>query len=37
MPIASYAFVHREVKLSRDEVRTICEWTKQEGQRLTSK
>jgi hypothetical protein len=37
MPIASYALVHRDVKLSRDQVRTICEWTKQEGQRLISK
>jgi hypothetical protein len=37
MPIASYAFVNRDVKLSRDEVRAICEWTKLEGQRLLSK
>jgi hypothetical protein len=37
MPIASYAFVHPEVKLARDEVRGICEWTKLEGQRLLSK
>lgn len=34
MPIASYAFVHPQAKLSPDEVRAICEWTKQEGQRL---
>jgi hypothetical protein len=27
MPLASYAFMHPEVKLSR-EVRAICEWTK---------
>jgi len=37
MPIASYAFVHPEVKLSSDEVQGICEWTKLEGQRLLSK
>jgi hypothetical protein len=27
MPLASYAFVHREAKLSPDEVKTICVWT----------
>ena len=37
MPLASYAFVHREVKLSPDQVRGICDWTKQELQRLTAK
>lgn len=37
MPLASYAFVHRSVRLSRDDVRMICEWTKQEGQRLSAK
>ena len=37
MPLPSYAFVHRDVKLSRDQVRAICEWTKQEAQRLTAK
>ena len=31
MPLASYAFVHREVKLSPDEVKMICTWT--EGSR----
>lgn len=36
MPLASYALIHREVKLSPDQVRTICDWTKQEGQRLPS-
>jgi hypothetical protein len=35
MPLYSYVLVHREVKLSPDEVRAICDWTKQEGQRLT--
>jgi Haem-binding domain len=37
MPLASYSFVHREVKLSPDQVREICDWTKQELQRLTAK
>ena len=36
MPLPSYVLVHREVKLSADQIRTICDWTKQEGQRLTS-
>ena len=30
MPLASYAFVHREVRLSPEEVKMICEWTKRE-------
>src|ERR1051325_3435054 len=37
MPLSSYTFVHRDTKLSRDQVRAICDWTKQEGQRLTAK
>ena len=36
MPLPSYVLVHRDVKLSPDQIRTICDWTKQEGQRLTS-
>lgn len=35
MPLASYAIVHREVKLTPDQVKAICDWTKQEGERLT--
>src|SRR5262249_15577047 len=31
MPLASYAFVHPDVKLSHEQVRAICEWTKQES------
>ena len=27
MPLASYAFVHREVRLSAEQVKLICEWT----------
>jgi hypothetical protein len=37
MPLSSYTFVHRDTKLSRDQVKAICDWTKQEGQRLTAK
>ncbi len=37
MPLPSYSFVHRDTKLSRDQVKAICAWTKQEGQRLTAK
>ena len=37
MPLASYALVHREVKLTPAEVQAICDWTKQEGQRMTAK
>jgi heme-binding protein len=37
MPLPSYALVHREVKLSPDQIRTICEWTKEEEQRLMAK
>jgi Haem-binding domain len=36
MPLASYVFLHRDLKLSADQVRTICEWTKEEGRRLVS-
>jgi hypothetical protein len=37
MPLDSYAFVHRDTKLSREQASVICEWTKREGQRLTGK
>jgi len=37
MPPASYALVHRDVALSRDQVRTICEWTAKESRRLAAK
>jgi heme-binding protein len=35
MPLSSYTFVHRDTKLSPDQAKAICDWTKQEGQRLT--
>ncbi|SRR6266571_5384475 len=34
MPLVSYAFVHREVILSPDEVKMICEWTERERKQL---
>ena len=34
MPLASYALVHREVKLSPDEVKRICDWSAEEARRL---
>ena len=37
MPLASYVLIHREVKLTPDQVQAICDWTKQEGQRMTAK
>ncbi len=36
MPLASYAFVHPAVKLSPAQIAAICEWTKQESQRLSA-
>jgi Haem-binding domain len=37
MPLASYAFVHPAVKLSPEQVTSICAWTREESQRLTAK
>jgi heme-binding protein len=34
MPLASYARMHREVLLSPDEVKRICDWSAAEGRRL---
>jgi len=34
MPLASYALVHREVRLSPDEVKRICDWSAEERTRL---
>lgn len=34
MPLPSYALVHREVKLSVDDAKRICEWSEGEGKRL---
>lgn len=32
MPLASYVRMHREVRLSPEEVKVICEWTKSESE-----
>ena len=34
MPLASYAFVHRKVRLSPEEVKIICAWTEKERKQL---
>ena len=34
MPLASYALVHREVKLSPMDVQRICEWSAEERRRI---
>jgi hypothetical protein len=34
MPLASYAFVHREARLSPEEVKMICEWTERARKEL---
>ena len=34
MPLASYEVIHRHAKLSSDDVKTICDWTRAESERL---
>ena len=34
MPLASYEVIHRHAKLSSDDVKTICDWTRAERERL---
>lgn len=34
MPLASYAFLHGEARITREDARTVCEWAKTEQQRL---
>jgi len=36
MPLASYIFVHRNAKLSSDEVKKICDWTESTRQQLAA-
>ena len=36
MPLTSYALVHREVKLTPEEVKAICEWTENAKKQLES-
>ena len=35
MPLASYALVHPEVRLSPEDVQMICEWSARESKRLS--
>jgi hypothetical protein len=34
MPLSSYLLLHRDAKLSQEDVRAICDWTEAERQRL---
>jgi hypothetical protein len=34
MPLKSYLLLHSSAKLSDADRRVLCEWTKQEGERL---
>ena len=34
MPLPSYTWAHRDAPLSDDEIRTLCEWSKAERNRL---
>lgn len=36
MPLKSYLLMHGDAKLSKGDVRTLCEWTKAEKQKLAS-
>jgi Haem-binding domain len=37
MPLSSYTLIHRDARLSPDDVSQICDWTDKERQRLGSK
>lgn len=36
MPLPSYLWIHRHAKLSDEEVKTLCDWTNQERQKLSA-
>ena len=36
MPLPSYLWVHWDLKLSDDEIKTVCDWTKSEREKLKS-
>jgi hypothetical protein len=36
MPLSSYLVIHRDAKLSKDDVRVLCEWTTHEHERLAA-
>jgi enamine deaminase RidA (YjgF/YER057c/UK114 family) len=35
MPLPSYLLLHRDAKMSESDVRAVCDWTADEGDRLT--
>lgn len=37
MPLPSYRWMHRDAHLSAQEVRTLCEWTEREQEKLAKK
>jgi hypothetical protein len=37
MPISSYLYIHRDAKLSEADVKTLCDWTQSERDRLEAK
>ena len=36
MPMPSYTLVHRDARLSGDDVKTLCDWARAESERLAS-
>ena len=34
MPLPSYLYIHRDAKLSDEQIKILCDWTKQESDRL---
>lgn len=34
MPLPSYLWIHRDAKLSDEEIKTLCDWTKAESEKL---
>ncbi|MCA1594254.1 MAG: heme-binding domain-containing protein [Acidobacteria bacterium] len=36
MPLDSYTLIHRQAKLSTEDVQALCDWAQSEGQRLAS-
>ncbi len=36
MPLDQYVWIHWDVKLSDDEINSICEWTKKESEKLAA-
>lgn len=37
MPLPSYLYIHRDAKLSETDVKTLCDWTQAERDRLYAK